>query len=446
MLSWDAMGSNLGVTRIALAGALLAGCTVVAGLDPLTFDAAQGGGDAVAAGGAGGANGGMNATGGAGGSGGAEPCDLTRVLRVARTTFSTEQDTFQLVETLTLPGGAAPDGWLVFVSARLRSNANGGSGAVLRYLVDGVERGMGEVLISTMDDADGGPFQSFDFVPASGDDRAVAVELRRRSSYTATVDDLRVVALPLPPNAEPVWADTPGARMLTQPMTNRIYLDVEQVQLTPSSPGRYLVMASLSASEEPGTSTVGVRVFAPGPAYWPEASVLTPRPYLAFPQPRPVTMFVARVFDSDGSTADFSLQVDPASNGGSMVYDTRMLVLRLDDAFQASPDVAAYGEAAITATDPVSVIEMEIGDGSCREYAVIQNVAVHGDGPHHVDFVAPAATSFRHSYLSTSSKLAYSAFDAIATADPVSYGVSAGRATSVDEMYTREALILGLAP
>lgn len=122
--------------------------------------------------------------------------------------------------TLTIPPSPGAR-WLVLVSAALESTIYGGVTVEARYLVDGVEAGIGGTQNSAP--ARPGPWQHFAVVDGTESERTITFELREAQGGTATIHDLEVSAFPLPAGARfasedallSVTAEVTGSRAYT---------------------------------------------------------------------------------------------------------------------------------------------------------------------------------------------------------------------------------------
>lgn len=110
--------------------------------------------------------------------------------------------------TLTIPPSPGTR-WLVLVSAGLESSFFTEVTVEARYLVDGVEAGVG----GTQNSAPGraGPWQHFAVVDGSDGAQEITFELRDVQGGTSTMSGLEVNALPLPAGARYRAGDTPLA-------------------------------------------------------------------------------------------------------------------------------------------------------------------------------------------------------------------------------------------
>jgi len=379
------------VTRLSVILILLTfGC----GLDELIAGYTGAGGS----GGLGGAGG--QSQGGQGGT-----CAIDNVLSVERAKFTTQSTEPEEIAALDVPAGVAPDGWVLLLSARLSSESTQAESQEVRYLVDGVERGIGQSRSDAMGAGDGGPWQHFDLLPP--DSQRVSIEFRSlRAAFLATISDLHVVAFAVPPGADPVFAED-DMQIVVQPnTTQRIYQTVASVDIPAGAPGDYLVMLALVGNEVPGIASIGVRAFGPDAAHWPVESMLgmAPRPYLSNPLDEWNSFMLVRSVQSDGSAIRVDLQVDGSGIEGSTVRDIRALALRQDAFAQAKLATALDEQILMPPARDTMVGELDISTDPCHGVVVAQFVTLWAEGLRSVRF---GSATFDHHYDSDEAKLTY---------------------------------------
>lgn len=173
--------------------------------------------------------------------------------------FTTTNNSFVDVPgaELTIKPDSADQTWIVFASGRIRSDSFAGRPYEVSLNVDGnnVDRfnhqttGMSENWAGFLT-----------FYPITGDTVAHTVKLRIRTiggnQPPASIADVRLVAAPLPPNADFHWAEaTPNEERLTG-----TGLPVAKLDFQPSSGGDYYIFARTEQSASPGGFSVRTRL------------------------------------------------------------------------------------------------------------------------------------------------------------------------------------------
>lgn len=213
--------------------------------------------------------------------------------------------------TLTIP--ASTDRWLLLLSALLSSTNSGAPTGGARFLIDGKERGGGEVLAGQ---GTFGPWQQLCLMPASATEQIVRVELGD-SRGTSTIRDLAIIAFPLPTRADVHYAEHDATQSV--PNADADYLEL---QVDPVRAGRYLVLASLNASEAPGAGSISVWL-AQGTDMWPTATTLkVGRQYWQ-------SLFLARAVDLNAPSS-LTIMASGDETVGSSIRYARILAFRTD--------------------------------------------------------------------------------------------------------------------
>jgi hypothetical protein len=156
--------------------------------------------------------------------------------------------------TLDLPASRGTT-WLFVVSATLGSSTNSEPAAEARYLIDGVERGVGGTQNTAP--ALGGPWQHFTVIEGTDAPIHIAFELRDLAGGTATIRDLFAAAIPLPP--EVVAGMQYGAFDPILTVSSLAPVVAASFSFTPQVPGPYLVLGLANASDMPDESDVYVQ-------------------------------------------------------------------------------------------------------------------------------------------------------------------------------------------
>src|SRR5262245_21115865 len=134
--------------------------------------------------------GGAAVGGAAGAAGQGAACATETVQSATRASFTASTTEPEEILSLDLPGEAAPDGWIVLMSARLTSESDQSKAEEVTFLVDGVERAVGHSRKEGNTRGEGGPWQYFDVLPPAAASRRISIEFRSlRDASLATIED-----------------------------------------------------------------------------------------------------------------------------------------------------------------------------------------------------------------------------------------------------------------
>jgi hypothetical protein len=378
--------------------------------------------------------------------------ECASVLFEKRASFTTQSLEPEEVLSLQLPGDKAPHGWVVLLSARITSQTDQVASHEVRYLIDGVERGRGQSRSENDAPAGGGgPWQSFDWLPPSGD-HVLSVEFRStRDQFLATIEDLHVVAFPVPDGADLVLFDEPERRTMHQPRVDkRIYQNAASLEISPAAPGDYLVLLGLTTNEAPGIASVGVRAVAPGADLWPveSADPLSPRPHLCTNIDEWQSFLLLRSISTDGSPVTIDLQVDASGHAdpapeGSQIEHVRGLAMR-HDAFAAVATAEVPGEQILGSAGEVVVGELDVAAGEpCHGRVIAQFATLHAVGLRKARFDG-AGAGFEHAMAADEVKLTYGSFAAVPAGEATRLTTVAWGGSRQSPLYVRESVIVGL--
>ena len=289
--------------------------------------------------------------------------------------FSTSSTTFTNVTggTLTFTPSTSSDIWILLVNARLMSTqiASFTRSAEARYLVNGVEHGIGGILNSAANK--GASWQHFYRVTGTTAMQTVQVQLRDDSAATATIADLQIIAFLLPAGADFQYTETEAIQAVPSPWTT-----YESLSFTPSAPGTYLIMALANGTEDPGTGGIGIRIEDPSLSFWPDNSAGGRLGHLSNTRIPWRSYFLTRAENLTATPQTYNLQATGDSVSGSQLRYTRLMAFRTDalDNFETAEDTAI---TSTTSTTPVvrSVLTT-VAPPSARDYIVIQSLVLSG--------------------------------------------------------------------
>jgi hypothetical protein len=294
-------------------------------------------------------------------------------LRTIAGPFSTSSTTFVEIPDgiLTFTPRSTAEVWLLLLSAQLSSSLTDQISAEIRYTVNGVERGMGGMQNMAADRP--APWLHLHHVTATVEPQEVRVWLRvADGAYTAGVNNLRIVAFPLPSGVDFQFIGDDD----THAVPASVWTDFATLSFTPPAPGRYLIMSIVNGSEEPGEDNLGIRVLDPAGTVWPEGS------NSGFINNRWnwTSFLFARVQQLEATPQTYRLQGHGASVSGSTLCYPRVMAFRLD-AFEQAESVENLGWSQISSETPQvkSALQSSTPPGP-RDHIIIQSMSVTGIG------------------------------------------------------------------
>lgn len=177
--------------------------------------------------------------------------------------FETTSTTFVDVPggTVTIPPSPGRT-WLLAISATLESSSGLYNAPEARYVVDGIERGLGGTEATVPGRA--GPWQHLYVIAGTSAPIEVIVQARDALAATTAIDHLHVAAVPLSPESDPLFASSDAVIGVTSPTI----ASVATFTLTPSTPGEYLLMLLVNATEAPSTSSIDFQWYDPLGVAW----------------------------------------------------------------------------------------------------------------------------------------------------------------------------------
>jgi hypothetical protein len=137
--------------------------------------------------------------------------------------------------------------WLLLTSAALSATSFVTVTVEARYLVDGIERGLGGTEVS----GGFGPWQHFYMLPGTSAAQTITYQLRDRTGGTGTIDQLHAVAIPLPDAADPRYAALDEPQLITA--TARAPASVLSLG---ALDGDYVVLLLVNGSEMPSSANI----------------------------------------------------------------------------------------------------------------------------------------------------------------------------------------------
>ena len=257
-------------------------------------------------------------------------------------------------EIVFTPSGTS-ENWLVLVSAALASNYSGAAQVEANYTINSVEKGIGG--IRPNDPWMAGAWQHFALVTGTVEPQTVAVSLREgRDGYQATILRLRVIAFRLPATAEAHYVNSETIRTVDP----AVWQSYQTLDVNPQTAGSYLILSSVSASENPGQNSVGIRLVDPQGGYWPQANPLL-LDHLAHHSNNRYpwrSFFVARAQDLDGP-GSYQIEAIGSDPGGSQIYYSRILALRIQS-FGTFQTTEYWPQVSNTTTTPLSASSLAV--------------------------------------------------------------------------------------
>lgn len=128
--------------------------------------------------------------------------------------YSTSSTTFTPIPGATIEIPPSPGRrWLLLTRASLYSSSLDQNSVEIRYVVDGIERGIGGAHNHEL--GKGGPWQHLYAFDGGTSPITIGFELRDALATTATVEELRAVVVPLPEGSSSIYASADAEQILT---------------------------------------------------------------------------------------------------------------------------------------------------------------------------------------------------------------------------------------
>jgi hypothetical protein len=276
---------------------------------------------------------------------------VMQAIEIAPASFSTSSQTFVPIAdaTLTIPPSPGTT-WLLLTSATLVSTGVAAVNVEARYLVDGIERGVGE----SQSTAGAGPWQHFYVLDGRTDAQTIVYELREVASGTATIDRLHAIAVPLPANAEPHYA----AQDAVQPVSALASSPLITLSLGAVS-GTYVVLLLANGTELPSSADLWLE--------WrgPNDEVLLRE--TQFPREPRQSLLSVRVLPMTTADAAFTLHAYTGGTTGAQTSYVRAFAMR-SDAFPSIDHGLATTPIMTTVTTPSIATQLTTMASDARAY------------------------------------------------------------------------------
>lgn len=348
--------------------------------------------------------------------------------------FATPSAQFVEVAGARLRIPARNTSWLVLVSARLVSEGNWPRGSLARYYLEEegssstpALRGVGSS--RDPEDGQGGPWLQFDLLPPSSRPRTIAFELRSQEAGSqASIEDMHVVAFPVPDGSDVHWVDDPAVREVPTRQEQYWYNLPQSLSFVPDAQGTYFVLAQVTAHA--GLSSGGdfaTRLRVNGDRFWPEPTGADNAPsYFANVSNSWQSFLWARTLDALPPISELTFDVQTSgapigANGiGSEVQFVRILALRTD-AFPMFAEIVS--ELAPTtvgdAAPPLAVEGVVPTSGSLQDTVVVQLATLSGAWRPVAFDAADRQVSFTHFEWQPVARFPYGMVSAHATATDI---------------------------
>jgi hypothetical protein len=264
------------------------------------------------------------------------------VIEIAPPAFSTASTTYLAVPgaTMTIPPSPGTT-WLFVMSAGLRSTTEVSVCVEARYLVDGVERGMGGT-----QGGGAGPWQHFYAFAGSEAAQTITFELHDVCGSTVTIEQLHAVALPLPANAEPHYASVDDVQLITAQSPSPATVPLSLGAMA----GEYFVLLTVTNTDAPGEADMYAEWLGPSTEILMRNSQNPRLPWQ--------TTLMARVMPVAMPDAVFTLRsfVGLSSTGGQQ-RNVRAFAMRTD-AFASLDQVLTSQLVTATSATPVTATQL----------------------------------------------------------------------------------------
>lgn len=285
-------------------------------------------------------------------------------VEVTPPTFSTMSPTFVDITggSLVVPPSPGQQ-WLLLVSASLRSTSLDYAGPEVRYLVDGVERGIGgtESVVANLP----GPWQHFYLFDGGGAPTTIQFQARDTLAATTVISDLRAVAVPLPAATAPEYVAFDGPTSVNEPVAAPVHtfaLDIEQ-------DGDYVFLLLANQTEAPGSSDIETQWFDPDGVAW--ASTLQ-NPRGAW---QSSLLMRRRMLDA----GTHNIEVHAQSGAMASIAYARVLALRVDGFAGRFAFVATDVDDVTASATPDVASTLDLNLPQSSKYIALGTVRVDDD-------------------------------------------------------------------
>jgi len=296
---------------------------------------------------------------------GPEPYAGPRFVAATDLALTTSSGPFVAVPggSITFTPGSADDAWVVLLSGELLSTEIAQRVLQVRYLINDVERGIGE----QQNEVPGNPtpWAHFDVVTGTTEPQTVRLELSATSG-AATIRNGRIIAFPLPVGADLHFAEELATRLVPG---GDVWTAGLELAFTPVAAGDYLVLSVVNASEEPTSTSVAVRMVDGSAMTWSEPPMGNNRQFW-------IPIVFARSLRLNASAQRLAFE-GRSLVSGSLRY-ARIAAFRLDgfDRAQTVEDPAGV----VVDTSALTTTSTLVTDAppTTRDHIVLQCVAVAG--------------------------------------------------------------------
>jgi hypothetical protein len=322
----------------------------------------------------------------------------------------------------------------------LKSTSTAEVAAEVQYTVNGTLHGMGGIQNSAA--GKGASWQHFYRVTGTTAKQTVQVQIRDATGGTATIEDLQIVAFPLPANANFQYSETEAL----QSVPGGVWGNFQTLSFTPTSAGDYLILAVANGHESPGTANIGIRVQDPTSSFWPESPSGTPLDHMGIGRAPWQSFFLARVQSLTASPQTYNLQAF-GSTGSSEVQFTRLMAFRTDafEAAQSSQDLPASSTSSTTPQVKSSLTTAS--PPAARDYIVIQSLVLDAAGSavderrSGFDASGVSRTSYAHVMSQPDYIVSFGFFDAWTTDRSVTYQNTFSTSNAAFPVRAKESVI-----
>jgi hypothetical protein len=276
--------------------------------------------------------------------------------------FQTTSQTFVPIPgaALTIPPSPGTS-WILVVAATIDSVTLGRPSVEARYLVDGVEAGMGGTQCSATDTP--GPWQSFHVIEGSTTPHEVTFELREAEGQVGSLATLDAIAVPLPTSAL-AYRSVEGTHDVTW-LTRSVDTMLSLGPLT----GDYVVLLGFNITDAPGQSDCYADWVDPAGEEWLEE----------VHQPREVWQSELAIHRTMLDAAD--AQVTLFSHGGGDVCgvrDVRALAVRAD-AFASIAYARSPAHATSASPVPSTTLTLAPEPSSAAQFLYMGSIQLDED-------------------------------------------------------------------